>query len=128
MKTTIAVLDKKGNNAATAVTKALKSSDMGFSASFGIASPTAVTIEKNVDALQKQKLESPTVVGYAFSSRSSNDVQQCIRSGDATFVFDGRIYASTSAVAVSGAAACSVSAAGGRGVVSAGKGSAALPH
>ncbi|MCJ7559439.1 asparagine synthetase B [Candidatus Bathyarchaeota archaeon] len=95
MKTTIAVLDKRGNNITAAVVRVLKSLSLEHSEGFGIASPSTVTIEKDIDALQNQNINSPIVVGYAFSKSRPNDEQQYARLENATLVFEGRIYLPT---------------------------------
>jgi asparagine synthase (glutamine-hydrolysing) len=95
MKTTIAVLDKRGNNITAAVVRVLKSLSLEHSEGFGIASPSTVTIEKDIDALQNQNINSPIVVGYAFSKSRPNDEQQYARLEDATLVFEGKIYSPT---------------------------------
>ncbi len=95
MKTTVAVLDKKDDNATAAVIKVLKSLDIEHSESFRILTPPTVAMKKDADALQRQNATPPIVVGYAFSKLLSNYGQQCLRLGDATIVFDGRIYSPT---------------------------------
>src|SRR3990170_7495996 len=95
MKTTIAVLDKRGNNATATVVRVLKSLHMENFEGFVIASPSTVAIEKDADALQNQNINSPIVVGYAFSKFRPNDEQQYARLEDATLVFEGKIYSPT---------------------------------
>jgi asparagine synthase (glutamine-hydrolysing) len=92
MKTTIAVLDKRGGNATQVVIKALSSLRLENSEGFGVATPSAVAIGKDVDALQNQKIVSPIVVACAFSSLLSYYKKQCMSLEDATLVFDGKIY------------------------------------
>jgi len=95
MKTTIAVLDKRGGNATQAVIMALSSLRLENNEGFGIATPSAVAIGKDSDALQNQKIDSPIAVGYAFSKLLPYDKQQYLRLEDATLVFDGIIYTPT---------------------------------
>jgi asparagine synthase (glutamine-hydrolysing) len=95
MKTTIAVLDKRGGNATQAVITTLSSLRLENSESFGIATPSTVVMGKDADALQNQKIDSPIVVGYTFSKFFSCDRQQHLRLEDATLVFDGKIYSPT---------------------------------
>jgi asparagine synthase (glutamine-hydrolysing) len=95
MRTTIAVLDKRGGNATQAVITILSSMRLENSKGFGIATPSTVAIGKDVDALQNQKIDSPIVVGYAFSKFLPYDRQQHLRLEDATLVFDGKIYSPT---------------------------------
>jgi len=95
MKTTIAVLDKRGSNATQAVIMTLSPLRLESSEGFGIATPSTVAIGKDFDALQNQKIDSPIVVGYAFSKFLPYDRQQHLRLEDATLVFDGKIYSPT---------------------------------
>jgi asparagine synthase (glutamine-hydrolysing) len=95
MRTTIAVLDKRGGNATQAVITTLSSMRLENSEEVGIATPSTVAIGKDADALQNQKLDSPIVVGYAFSKFLPYDRQQYLRLEDATLVFDGKIYSPT---------------------------------
>jgi asparagine synthase (glutamine-hydrolysing) len=93
MKTTIAVLDKRGNDATAAVVGVLKSSHTGDSADYGVASPSMVRTGKDADALQS--LNSSTVAGWASSESRQNAEPESVRPENATFVFDGRIYSPT---------------------------------
>ncbi len=95
MRTTIAVLDKRGGNATQAVITTLSSLRLENSEVFGIATPSAVAVGKDLDALQNQKTDSPIAVGYAFSKSLPYNRQQYLRLEDATLVFDGRIYSPT---------------------------------
>jgi asparagine synthase (glutamine-hydrolysing) len=91
----IAIVNKRGENAtepAVAMLKMLK--HKGVEA-FGIASPTTVKIEKSIEALQNQNVNSPVVVGHVFSKIFTHDKPQPIKVDDATLVFDGRIYPTT---------------------------------
>jgi len=88
----IAIINKKGENATeTAVAMLRMLKHKGVDA-FGIASPTSVKIEKSVEALRNQYVDSPVVVGHAFSKIFTHDKPQPIKVDDATLVFDGRIY------------------------------------
>ena len=101
MKTTVAVLDKKDDNATAAVIQVLKSLDIEHSESFRILTPPTVAMEKDADALQRQNATPPIVVGYALSKLLSHNRQQHLRLKDATIVFDGRIYSPTPRVSAS---------------------------
>jgi len=92
MKTTIAVLEKRGGNATQAVITTLSSMRLENSAGFGIATPSTIAIGKDIDALQNQKLDSPIVVGYNFSRFLPNYRQHYLKIEDTTLVFDGKIY------------------------------------
>jgi asparagine synthase (glutamine-hydrolysing) len=88
----IAIVNKRGENAtetAVAMLKMLK--HKGIDA-FGVASPAAVKIEKSIEALRNQNVDSPVVVGHVFSKVLTHDKPQPIKVDDAASVFDGRIY------------------------------------
>ena len=91
----IAIVNKRGENAtetAVAMLKMLK--HKGIEA-FGVASPATVKIEKSIEALRKQDVDSLVVVGHAFSKIFTHDKPQPIKVDDATLVFEGRIYPAT---------------------------------
>jgi asparagine synthase (glutamine-hydrolysing) len=91
----IAIVNKRGENAtetAVAMLKMLK--HKGIDA-FGAASPTTVKIEKSIEALQNQNVDSLVVVGQVFSKIFAHDKPQPIKVDNATLVFDGRIYPTT---------------------------------
>ncbi len=90
MKAMIAVVDKRGNDATAAVIRVLKSLHTGHSEGYGLASPSTVTTEKNISALQNLKLCSPIAVGFAFSNLPLDE--RYLKVEGATLVFDGRIY------------------------------------
>jgi len=88
----IAIINKKGENAkqtAVAMLKMLKHKGVD---AFGVASPTTVKIEKSIEALRNQDVDSPVVVGHAFSKIFTHDKPQPIKLEDATLTFEGRIY------------------------------------
>jgi len=92
MGTIIAVINKKGENATETAVAMLKAPKHKGVENFGIASSTTVKIEKSIDALQKQDLKSPVVVGHVFSKIFTRDKPQPIKLEGATMVFEGRIY------------------------------------
>jgi asparagine synthase (glutamine-hydrolysing) len=88
----IAVINKRGENATeTAVAMLEMLKHKGIEA-FGIASATTVKIEKSIEALQNQNVDSPIVVGHGFSKILIHDTPQPIKLEDATLTFEGRIY------------------------------------
>src|SRR3990170_8694665 len=92
MKITIAVLDKKGCNAVPAVVAALKSLVVENGGSFGLASPSTFTIEKNFNSLQSKSLDSPIVIGD-FCSMTRQQVEPRFQKlENATLAFEGRTY------------------------------------
>jgi asparagine synthase (glutamine-hydrolysing) len=90
MKTTVAVLDKKGDDASAAAVSVLKAMHDGASASFEIVSSSAVKAERDADKLGS--LNSPIVLGYAATELEPNAEHQQVRLENAMLVFDGRIY------------------------------------
>jgi asparagine synthase (glutamine-hydrolysing) len=100
LKTTIAVLDKRGDNATPAVITALKSLRPKNSAGFGIASPSTLTMEKDIQSLRTQNISSPIIVGYTFSKILPQDEPQLTRLENAMLVFEGRIYSPTPRISV----------------------------
>ena len=96
MSAIIAIVNKRGENAtetAVAMLKMLKHKDVE---DFGVASPNIVNIEKSIEALQNQNVDSPVVVGHVFSKIFAHDKPQPMKfDDDATLVFDGRIYPTT---------------------------------
>jgi asparagine synthase (glutamine-hydrolysing) len=92
MRAIVAVLEKRGENAtetAVAMLKMLKHKDAD---AYGLASPSHVKIEKSIEKLQNQNLNSPIVIGHVFSKILTVDEPQPIKLTDATLVFEGRIY------------------------------------
>src|SRR3989304_7385230 len=92
MKVTIALLHKKGCNAVPAVVAALKSLVVENGGSFGLASPSTFTIEKNFDSLQSKSLDSPIVIGDACSITRQQVEPRFEKLENATLAFEGRIY------------------------------------
>jgi asparagine synthase (glutamine-hydrolysing) len=91
----IAIINKRGENATETAVAMLKMLKHKGVEAFGIASPTTVKIEKSIEALQNQNVDSPVVVGHVFSKIFAHDKPQPIKVDDATLVFDGRIYPTT---------------------------------
>jgi len=94
----IAVLDKKGEDAAAAVVEVLKTSSTGRSDNYGIATPTACVVEKDADALQRQNMRSAVVAGYTFPQTLPHSETQGTKLENATLVFTGRTYPPTQTV------------------------------
>jgi len=88
----IAVANKKGEDATETAVVMLKTLKHKNVEAFGIASPDTIKTGKSIEALQKQKVNSPIVIGQAFSRVFTTDKCQPIRLENATVVFDGRIY------------------------------------
>jgi asparagine synthase (glutamine-hydrolysing) len=88
----IAIVNKRAENSTETAVAMLKTLNHKSIEAFGIASPTTVKIEKSIEAMQNQNVDSPIVVGHVFSKIFTHDKPQPIKVDDATLVFDGRIY------------------------------------
>jgi len=88
----IAVINKKGENATETAVAMLEMLKHKGIETFGIASATTVKIEKSIEALQNQNVDSPIVVGHGFSKILTCDTSQPVKLEDATLTFEGRIY------------------------------------
>ena len=95
MKTTIAVLNKKGDDATSAVIAALRSLSLENSAELGLASPSALTTGESIESLYTKSISSPVIVGYAFSKNLPQSKPLLARLENATLVFEGRMYSAT---------------------------------
>ena len=94
MKTTVAVLDKCGENAVDAVTSVLAQTFPENDTHFGLATPTNLWMAKNLESLCSKKLRSTVAVGYASTAPIQIDTQ-ILKMEDETAAFDGRIYVPT---------------------------------
>jgi asparagine synthase (glutamine-hydrolysing) len=94
----VAVIDKRGEDATEAAVAMLKILKHKGIEAFGIASPRHVEIEKSTEMLQSQNINSSVIVGHAFSRVFKTDKPQPIKLEDATLVFEGRIYPTTSKI------------------------------
>jgi asparagine synthase (glutamine-hydrolysing) len=90
MKTTVAVLDKKGDDATAAAVSVLKAMHDGTLAYFETATSSMVKAVKDADELGG--LNSRIVLGYAATETEPSTEHQHVRLENATLVFDGRVY------------------------------------
>ena len=88
----VAVLNKEGVNAAETAISMLKTLKHRSTGTYGIASATRIGIEKSIELLKKQNINSPVAIGCAFSRRLSQDRPQPIKLYGATLAFEGRLY------------------------------------
>jgi asparagine synthetase B (glutamine-hydrolysing) len=88
----VAVLNKEDANAAETAISMLNTLKHRSTGTYGIASATRIGIEKSIELLKKQNINSPVAVGYAFSRRFSQDRLQPTKIYGATSVFEGRLY------------------------------------
>ncbi len=94
MRTTVAVLDKCGENAVSAVVSALAKSSLEGNAHFELATSTKSVGVKNVQSFSEQKIKAAAAAGSASTATLPRDVQM-LKMQDATVAFEGRIYSST---------------------------------
>ena len=92
MKAIIAIVSKKGEGTAEAAIAMLKTLENKNIESYGIASPTTIKWAKTIEELPRQNLESPVIIGQAFSRVFPIDRLQTIALSGATLVFEGRLY------------------------------------
>ena len=92
MKVTIAVLDKQGKSVLERVIAVLKAFDVVQPSHFGLISPKRSLVEKNLDVLSKQGMDSSTLVGYVSSKPKSASGYEFLKLDDAALVFEGRVY------------------------------------
>jgi asparagine synthase (glutamine-hydrolysing) len=92
MGTLIAVLNKRDENAAETAVSMLKTIRTQKVEAFGIASPTTIRIEKTLEALQNQQVNSHLIIGHVFSRILDLDKPQPVRLENASLVFEGRTY------------------------------------
>ncbi|MCX6643673.1 MAG: hypothetical protein NT043_00480, partial [Candidatus Bathyarchaeota archaeon] len=91
MKVTIAVLDKQGKSVLERVIVVLKAFDVVQPSHFGLISPKRSPVEKNLDVLRKQGMDSSTLVGYLSSKPKSANGYEFLKLDDAALVFEGRV-------------------------------------
>jgi asparagine synthase (glutamine-hydrolysing) len=96
MRTTIAVLDKKGGNASPAVVNVLESLALDESM-FSLVSPSALLETEDVSRLREKSLDSRVTLGCVFSKSARNELQ-ITGIENAAFAFEGRLYPVTSRI------------------------------
>lgn len=94
MKVTIAVLDKQGKSVLADVISVLRTFSFEYPSHFGLVSPTRMLSDKNLEALNKQGMNSSTVVGYTSSQSKSASGYRFLQLDDVVLVFEGRVYSS----------------------------------
>lgn len=88
----VAVINKSEKTAVEYAARMLKILSDGCAEAFGLASPSNVKIEKAVEKLVDPNLNSPLIIGHAFSRTTPADKPQPIKLEGAALVFDGRTY------------------------------------
>ena len=94
MRTTVAVLDKCGGNAVSAVASVLAKSLPESNCHYWLATPVGIATGKNAQFLCQQELDSAVAVGSASTASESVDAQMS-KTQDALIAFEGRIYTPT---------------------------------
>ncbi len=95
MRTTIAVLNKKGHSALSTVIDVLKSSWVDQPLNFTVASPRKVVSHKSPDILAKQGVDSNAIFGCSYT-KEAKKAYSYLELDDAALAFEGRIYAPVS--------------------------------
>jgi asparagine synthase (glutamine-hydrolysing) len=93
MKVTLAVLDKNGEGAVNRILGLLDSFDLWVPARFGLLTSKRGLLEKNIEIMRKQGLQSSSAVGFVTSKSKSNSDIEHLQLEDAAFLFEGRAYA-----------------------------------
>jgi asparagine synthetase B (glutamine-hydrolysing) len=91
MKTTIAVLDKRGENAVASIISVLEKISTGGPTYFELATPEKRVTTENTEDLRAQKIDSPVAVGSASTLPQRNELPM-LKTQDAAVAFEGRIY------------------------------------
>ena len=92
MKTTVAVLDKEGNNVVDQVLDVLNTLSGRQPSHFGLISPKKTVLEKNPGILSRQGIESSTAAGYVSTKPAVSSDYEFLQLDDAALLFEGRIY------------------------------------
>jgi asparagine synthase (glutamine-hydrolysing) len=95
MKTLIAVLDKRGEDATDAIARVLEALQTEHSEDFEVATPTTCLMEKDAETLQSQRAKSAVAIGYTFPKTIPQDKPQSAKLENAALVFTGKIYSPT---------------------------------
>lgn len=94
MGATVAVLDKKGQNAARTAIAMLQTFKNKGIETYGLASSENVRTRKSWEDMDESTIESSAVLGHAFSKILIQDKPQPLKLQRMALVFDGRIYSS----------------------------------
>lgn len=90
--TTVAVLGKKGQNVVDTVVTMLHIGQEKGANMYGLASSDVSTTAKFVADLDKDKFDSPIIIGFAFTKILKHDKLQPLKLKDAALVFSGKDY------------------------------------
>ena len=92
MKTTVALLDKEGDNVVERVLDVLNTLSGRQPSHFGLISPKKTVIEKPPGILSRQGIKSSTAIGYVSTKPAMSSGYEFLQLEDAALVFEGRIY------------------------------------
>jgi asparagine synthase (glutamine-hydrolysing) len=92
MKTTVAVLDKEGDNVVERVLDVLNTLSGRLPSHFGLVSPKETVIEKPPGILSRQGIASSVAAGYVSTKPSMSSAYEFLQLDDAALVFGGKIY------------------------------------
>ena len=90
MTTTIAVLDKRGENTAQIITESLSSSIEKYQIGFAIATPNMFAIEEQIRPLQKLNIKSPLSMGSVLSKLPRENLYAKLEKN--TIAFKGKLF------------------------------------
>lgn len=91
VRTTIAVIDKKGENATPKVISALEKNCIGGETRFTLATPSKLTKTENLKDLHSKKLDSSIALGSA-STLVGHEEPHMLKLEEAMLSFEGRIF------------------------------------
>ena len=93
MKTTVALLDKEGNNVIDQVLDVLNTLSGRQPSHFGLISPKKIILEKSPGILSRLGIESSTAIGYVSTKPAMSSGYEFLQLDDAALMFEGKIYA-----------------------------------
>jgi asparagine synthase (glutamine-hydrolysing) len=95
MKTSITVLNKKGENAVPQVMAALKTLYPEKNVCFGVATPSRIWTEEEIDEPSLHKAHSVIAIGYSASTALPSDEPQLMKLEGSAVIFEGATYPQT---------------------------------
>ena len=95
MRTTIAVLNKKGDPALPAIIEVLKNIQNDQDVTFTVAGPEKIGVHKNLNLLNMMDIRSPVAIGCSFTDETSNVYRFQHLDDDVVTVFEGTTYTSS---------------------------------
>ncbi|MCW4006511.1 MAG: asparagine synthetase B [Candidatus Bathyarchaeota archaeon] len=92
MKVTVAVLDKKGENAPKKALLAIETLDTQTSKHFGLVTPKQTTVEQDIENLRTHNLKSQVAMAFASTQPPKKGRFEIQNYQNAALVFDATIY------------------------------------